>query len=149
MPEISQEELELLKRYKSLGTVEELSTKEQEASVGAAAQAAGYKKTVLERLLRTLPDECFLVASENGAAIQTPEGEVELTKFAETEWAEFLPSLKNETGAAAAGAEKKPVTYIRQAAQAQPVSKATQTKKRADSYIDAHYGWTLKTETVN
>lgn len=142
MPEITQEEFELFEQYKQLGSIQDLVAKQVDTTVTFAAEKTGFKKSVLQRLLRTLPDDYNLVTSEDGVFVNTPEGEVELSEFANQEWAEFMPSLKAQE-------ERKPVPHVRQTAEARETTQKNVGKKIADNFIKQTYGWALKTDTVN
>ncbi len=145
MPEITQEDLELLENYKKLGSLSELSERELDGQLSFASEKSGFKKNVLKRLLATLPDGYNLVASNEGAVIATPEGDVELTKYAEEEWSDFLPSLKADP---VSSTDHKRVPFVPTTASQREVVKNS-SKKQIDSYINAQYGWALKSESVN
>jgi len=142
MPEITQEEFDMLEAYKQLGSIDELSSKQFDTVITTAAESSGFKKTVLERLLKTLPSEYNLVSSEDGVAMSTPDGDIDLKEFAEKEWAEFMPSLK-------AGEEKAPISHVRQSATPRETGKREQSKKITAAHIANTYGWALKSDSVN
>jgi hypothetical protein len=59
-------------------------------TVQQAAQAAGFKPAVLERLIGDLP----LALADGKATVQTEAGAVDLAAHAEAAWPEFLPALR-------------------------------------------------------
>lgn len=147
MPEITQEDLDLFEKYKQLGSIDELGGDKEDVIFTATANAMGYKKTVFARLFKTLPAEYSLSVPKEESGeykMKTPEGEIELGKFVDEEWAEFLPSLKTE----AVNTGVKSVTHVRQTAQARDTGKRDVGKRVANKYIDTTYGWALKNAAV-
>jgi len=71
---------------------------ERRAAVRSAADAAGYKAPVLERLIGDLA----LSVADGKAIVTTAAGPVELTAYAAQAWPDFLPALTT-TPAPAAG----------------------------------------------
>lgn len=137
MPEITQEELDLLENYKKLGTVDAINgtlagfqqmTRTQ--TVNEAARLAGFKPQVLDKLSGGLE----LSVKDNNAFVRTKDGEVALSQYAESEWKDFMPSLKAEVQTQ----PQQQVAFI-----PQPVkgidSKPT-SLKLAKSYITRTYG---------
>jgi len=105
-------DVDLLKQYKELGTREEIESKgsklvklQRYQMVSEAAGVAGMNTTVLNRLL---PDDAKLEIGEaeddDGKAKRivkiTREGKdsIEVGKFAEKNWSDFLPALKAGSG---------------------------------------------------
>jgi len=129
MPEITQEELDLLTRYKELGTVEELNGELEEKQQMArttllvdAAQASGYKYSVLERLTNGLE----LSMNEGKAFI----GDKPIEEYANENWQDFLPSLTREE-------TDKKVKFVSQSkAATKPVN---QSKNVVSRYIKNTY----------
>ncbi len=107
MPEITEEELKQFNDYKELGSLEainaELSAKanlERENTLNEVAQVTGYKPNVLAKL-----SEGLELRVEEGQAYV---GDVPIQDYANEQWEEFLPSLKEE-------AKPMGVNYVRQA----------------------------------
>jgi len=99
MPEVSQEDFDLLANYPKLGTVEAISGTlagfQQMArtnTVNEAAKICGFKPQVLDKLSGGLE----LSVKDNNAFVKTKDGEVALGTYAESEWKDFMPSLKAE-----------------------------------------------------
>lgn len=87
----------------------ELTTLQRSKAIADAAQASGYKSSVLERLPKadtlqfTIKDE-----NENGQTVRrayVKDGDTEelLTTYAEREWKDFLPALALESAPRPAG----------------------------------------------
>ncbi len=129
MPEITQEELDLLTRYKTLGTPEEITGEIEEKQQMArtsllveAASASGYKFSVLERLTDGLD-----LKMQDGKAFV---GDKPIEDYANENWQDFLPSLKQEEG-------DKKVKFVQQS---RAVTKpANQFKNIASDYIKSTY----------
>ena len=130
MPEITQEELDLLNKYKELGEPEAITNQLAEGqslarkvSATEASFACGYKLSVLEKLTEGLD----LQIKDDQAFI----GDVPIEEYANEHWQDFLPALKNEDN-------KKKVAFI-------PQSKAKTTpaspfgKSFASDYIKRTY----------
>jgi len=100
-------DVELLKQYKELGTREEIEEKgsklvklQRYQMVGEAAGVAGMNATVLNRLL---PNDARLEIGEaeddDGKAkrivnvVREGKDKIEVGKFAEKNWSDFLPAL--------------------------------------------------------
>lgn len=144
MPEISQEELELLERYKQLGTVDQVSGSlaglqqmMHNQTINEAAKACGFKPQVLAKLSGGLD----IAIKDNKPFVKAKDGtEVELSKYAEAEWGDFLPSLKAEPAAQT----QQFMPFVPQPA------KGVETKptsvKLAKAYITRTYG---QQSTVN
>jgi len=145
MPEITQDELEQFKLYKELGSVEDLWRQKNDTVVSTAAAMSNFKKPVLEKLVKTLPTDYNLIVDDDKVFMHTPEGDVELSEFAENEWSEFLPSLTSDVVAES----PKVVPHIRQIVNERKATKKDIGKKIADNYIMSQYGWALKTDSVN
>ncbi len=129
MPEITQEELDLLNKYKELGEpdaiVEAMSERDnlfRQATVGEAAFASGYKLSVLEKLTNGLE-----LTMKDGQAFV---GEQPIEEYANENWQDFLPALKSED-------DKKTVKFV---TQSKAVVKPTnQYKNMASRYIKNTY----------
>jgi hypothetical protein len=129
MPEITDEQFELLKKYEEIGKPEDISNElnakailERENTLQEVSQVTGYKPNVLAKLSEGLD----LKVEEGQAYV----GEVPIQDYANEQWAEFLPSLKEDS---------KPVgvNYVRQAA------KATDRRTpltNASSFLKGLYG---------
>jgi hypothetical protein len=148
MPEITQEEFDLLQQYKALGDVDQLNSvvaSKTQADFERAASAAGYKPNVLKKLINSLPESHRFVldAETNQGRIMTPEGEVDIKDFASQEWSDFLPSLTaNEV-------QKTGIPYIAQSSESRESGSKNKGKKIAQNYIMQRYGAVLNTESVN
>jgi hypothetical protein len=93
-------------------------------TVQQAAQAAGFKPAVLERLIGDLP----LALADGKATVQTEAGAVDLAAHAEAAWPEFLPALR-------AGTDPAPPRVP-----SQPAGGTTGAKQSAaSSYIKKRY----------
>lgn len=130
MPEITEEELKEFNKYKELGDVEavsaELSAKqtlERENTVSKVAELTGYKASVLSKLASDVEFE----VKEGKAYV----GDVTVEEYAEENWADFIPALKEES-------KSNGVNFVRQA------TKPTETKKmisgNVTSYLKSIYG---------
>ena len=103
------------KRYKELGTPNEVNSKIEEAgkaereelsqlkhrlAVGKAATAMGYRENVLERLLKSEQLQLELEEDREGQTNvlikRGDEKAVPLSEFAEQNWSDFLPSLRTQ-----------------------------------------------------
>ena len=129
MPEITQEELELLNKYKELGEPEAITTALSErdnlfrqATVGEASIASGYKLSVLEKLTNGLE-----LTMKDGQAFV---GEQPIEEYANENWQDFLPALKSEE-------DKKTVKFVSQNKSA--VKPTNQFKGVASRYIKNTY----------
>jgi len=129
MPEITQEELDLLNQYKGLGTPEEITGEMEEKQqlahtslVVDAASAYGFKFSVLERLVNGLD----LKMVDGKAFI----GDKPIEDYANENWQDFLPSLKREE-------DNKRIKFVQQSrAVDQP---KPQFKDVASRYIKSTY----------
>jgi hypothetical protein len=130
MPEITQEELDLLNKYKGLGEPEAIEsqlaegqTLARKVSATEASFACGYKLSVLEKLTEGLD----LQIKDDHAFI----GDVPIEDYANENWQDFLPALRSEDG-------KKKVAFI-------PQNRATEKaaspfgKSFASDYIKRTY----------
>lgn len=83
------------------GTAEqELTTLKREKQIRAAAEAAGYKPAVLERLAADLSIEVRTVKDGAPLVIVVKDGqETALADYAKDNWADFLPALETKQGA--------------------------------------------------
>ncbi len=105
MPEITQEELDLLNKYKEIGEPETITdmlangqSLARAATVGEVAIATGYKWSVLETLTNGLD-----LKMKDGQGFV---GDVPIEDYANEHWQDFLPALKSE--------DKKKVAFISQ-----------------------------------
>jgi hypothetical protein len=129
MPEITQEELDLLTRYKELGTPDEITGEIEEKQqmahttmVVEAAAASGFKFSVLDRLTQGLD-----LKMQDGKAFI---GDKPIEDYANENWQDFLPSLKQEEG-------DKKVKFVSQSRAA--TKPANQFKNVAVNYIKNTY----------
>jgi hypothetical protein len=115
MPEISQEELDKLNKYKELGEPEEISSslsELQQASrqnvINEAASLSGFKPTVLSRLA----SDVEITVADGKAMV----GDKDLETYAEENWEDFLPSLKAEQAQPKIGMPfvKQPTKQVRE-----------------------------------
>lgn len=135
MPEISQEELDLFNKYKELGEPDTISNElnakaslERENVLQEVAAVSGFKSSVLAKLSEGLD-----LKVEDGVAYV---GDVPIADYANEQWEEFLPSLKEE---------KKPtgISFVRQA------TKSSDSKVKlgdVNAYLKGIYG---SKQTVN
>lgn len=107
MPEITQEELDSFNKYKELGEVDaiasELSEKqtlERSNVVSQVAELTGFKTSVLSKLASDIEFEV-----KDGKAYV---GDKTVEEYADENWADFLPSLKEEV-------KSNGVNFVRQA----------------------------------
>ncbi len=142
MPEITQEEFDMLEKYKQLGTVEKVSgtlagfqQMARSQTVNEAARICGFKPQVLDKLSSGLE----IGIKDNTAFVKAQDGtEISLSDFAEAEWKDFMPSLKAEPAQT-----QQFVAYVPQPAKGME-SKPTGVKL-VKSYIARTYGQ----QTVN
>ncbi len=120
---LTEDEAKLFDAYKALGKPEELAGQKTELhkvkrtqQISLAAQAAGYKASVLERLVGEIEIEISKETAD-GKEIEVPyvtvdQKKVKLVDHAKTAWAEFLPALEvTETGS-----QTQQTTFVRQPA---------------------------------
>jgi hypothetical protein len=145
MPEITQEDFELLEAYKKLGDPEDLAEAVGErdsikrtGAVQMAAQLLGYKPSVLDRLAAGME----ISVRDEKAFIKDGDTEKELSDYADENWKEFLPSLKAEESSS----KPKGVSYVPQSATGRSASK--NTKKGTTDFIKQKYGWVFQKEAA-
>jgi hypothetical protein len=81
----------------------ELTTLKRERQIRAAAEAAGYKPAVLERLAADLAIEVRPVKDGAPIVVVVKDGaETALADYAKDNWADFLPALEARQGSALA-----------------------------------------------
>lgn len=143
MPEITQEELELFNKYRALGTLESVTSSlvaAQEAELEAVATRAGFKPKTFRKLFQSLPEGYSIVRDDLGnESVKTPKGEMSLQKFAESEWEEFLPSLKVEETEDKSAAAPKVTQFVRQPSERQGGGQSL-VAKTVRQYIDNKWG---------
>lgn len=146
MPEITEQELEIFNEYQKLGTPQEVfaalgerETMKRSNSISEAARLLGYKAKVLDKLAKDV--EVYVEGDK--AYVKVDGVETPLQEFAEQEWGDFLPSLKEE-----ANSNRPQVPYIAQSAQERESGTKNAGKKFASNYITQRYGSVL-TDSVH
>jgi hypothetical protein len=146
MPEITQEEFDLLESYKKLGepehivdAISERNTIKRQGAIAIAAQLYSYKPTVLDKLAKDLE----ISVKEDAAYVVIDGAETKLDDYANENWSDFIPSLKAEEG----DKGNKGATYIVQAAGNRGGS-VKKNKKSATDFIMQKYGWVLSNDSV-
>ena len=145
MPEITQEEFDLLERYKQLGTVEQVSGSlaglqrmMHTQVINEAAKACGFKPQVLAKLSGGLD----IAIKDNKPFVRAKDGtETELGTYAESEWKDFMPSLKEGTVANVQSVQTMP--FVPQPMKS--IESKPNSLKLAKAYITRTYGQ----QTVN
>ena len=85
------------------GATAELTTLKREKQIRAAAEAAGYKAAVLERLAADLTIEVRPVKDAAPVVVVVKDGqETALADYAKDNWGDFLPALEAKQGSAQA-----------------------------------------------
>jgi len=145
MPEISEQDLELLETYKKIGApdsiaevLDERDKMKRTNTITFAADLLGYKANVLEKLAK----DNDIIVQDSKAYIRDGEEEVELSKYAEEKWGDFLPSLKAEQPRTTESISYIPQTSVSREA------KGKNGKKAAVNYIMQKYGWVLGNDSV-
>ena len=97
MPEITEQELEMLKEYQKMGTPQDIDKALGEGdqikrthAISEASNLHGFKPNVLSKLAKDV--EIFIDGDK--AYVKHDGQETLLQDYAEQEWADFLPSLK-------------------------------------------------------
>jgi hypothetical protein len=101
MPEITDQELELLNKYKELGNANDIERVFQEYAIvkrqlmlDQVSEVSGLNKIVLDDLVR---DETFEIKQEDDQEIVyvlvDAQEAIPLEEYVETKWKHFLPSL--------------------------------------------------------
>lgn len=135
MPEITDAELELFNKYKEIGEPEDITNElnakvslERDNTLQEAAQVTGYKPNVLAKLSEGLD----LKVDDGRAFI----GDVPIEDYANEQWEEFLPSLKDDS-------KPSGVNFVRQATRSNDRKKPL---ANASSFLKSIYG---RKETVS
>ncbi len=118
MPEINDEDFQMLHQYKQLGLVDDIKTQlidyrklQRATAVEDAAQNVGYNPRALDKLLGDLSVITKEVNGEKKSFVLQDDQEIDLAEYASENWAEFMPSL---TTTNAADKDNKKTGYIPQ-----------------------------------
>lgn len=139
---------DLKAKVEKVSTLEaDLAKRDREAAIASAAEAAGYKASVLAKLPGTealkfeLREEevdgekkkiAYVTGSGDGA---TPQ---KLSDYAEREWADFVPALTAEAAASTPATAGSGTPFRGQSGQAKP-PKGTQPKQVVENRLKNRY----------
>lgn len=133
MPEITEQEQQLLEQYRRFGSPQDI----QSRRIREAIASTGLITDRVEKLFNTLPaDQYALVETDDGYAVQRGEETTPIKEFVLQEWSDFKDSLEKKDTSTQQGQPVAQVPYIRQSGDAQLQGKR---KSVADDFIRVHY----------